>query len=295
MLCYNCSSEKIKYDKTQDAYTCLQCGHVYPKEYWFISHSHLDIEKVRIIRDVIEEVFFYEPILFFLKCLSDDNEINNLIQREIAERIWFVYCQSQNAEKSKYVQAERDYLDQLIANGKKINKLQVDLDKFELWNPECKRYIRDQVFRGIRKDKLFLSYARADRAVVEEVYDHFTATGYNIHYLTIPTIAHSDFGFSVQDAIKAHSAKDGAVLAFISENSFASPYMLAEIDSAYEQNAVIIPVFIDEGDLNVKNMRTRLIERLPHLEKANYAVYDTRNSVDSHAKLEQVLKYFYIK
>ena len=119
---YNCDSTHIKYDKNSDCYVCLNCKHVYPKEYWFISHSHLDIEKVRIVRNVIEEIFFYEPILFFLKCISDDNELTNLIEREIDERVWFVYCQSKNAENSFYVQQERQYLDGLIAKRYRHNE-----------------------------------------------------------------------------------------------------------------------------------------------------------------------------
>ena len=71
MKCYNCESKKLVCDNEIDAYVCQDCGYEHYKQYFFISHSHQDIEKVRIIRNVIEETFFYEPILFFLKCLSD--------------------------------------------------------------------------------------------------------------------------------------------------------------------------------------------------------------------------------
>lgn len=46
----------------------------------FISHSHLDIEVVRKIRNQLEECGF-EPLMFYLKCLTDDNEIESLIQK----------------------------------------------------------------------------------------------------------------------------------------------------------------------------------------------------------------------
>lgn len=94
MNCYSCNSKKLEYVKETDSYVCRNCGYVYPKQYFFISHSHIDIEKARIIRNTIEETFFYEPILFFLKCLSDEHELNDLLRREIYERIWFVYCKS---------------------------------------------------------------------------------------------------------------------------------------------------------------------------------------------------------
>ena len=141
--------------KNIDSYKCLDCDFEYKKQYFFISHSHLDIEKVRIIRNIIEETFFYEPILFFLKCLSDDNEIQNLIEREISERIWFVYCDSENARNSMYVNKERQYVKKLVENGKKINILNIELDKFNIWDKQCYEYIKDQISFHIRKSKIF--------------------------------------------------------------------------------------------------------------------------------------------
>ena len=41
--------------------------------YVFISHSHQDIQKVRQIRNAMEEAGF-EPLCFYLKCLSDEDE-----------------------------------------------------------------------------------------------------------------------------------------------------------------------------------------------------------------------------
>lgn len=56
----------------------------------FISHSHLDIDIVRKIRNKLEDRGF-EPLMFFLKCLNDDNEIESLIKREINERVHHRY------------------------------------------------------------------------------------------------------------------------------------------------------------------------------------------------------------
>ncbi len=76
----------------------------------FISHSHKDIEKVRNIRDILETLDC-EPILFFLKCLDDNNtELEDFIKKEIAARNVFLYCKSENAENSIWVQKELDYI-----------------------------------------------------------------------------------------------------------------------------------------------------------------------------------------
>lgn len=78
----------------------------------FLSHSHQDIETVRNIRNQFEKLGF-ESLMVYLKCLSDKDEIEDLIKREINERDWFVYLDSPNARKSNWVQTERAYIETL--------------------------------------------------------------------------------------------------------------------------------------------------------------------------------------
>jgi hypothetical protein len=68
----------------------------------FVSHSKQDLAKVRQARDALEKAGA-EPILFFLKCLSDHDEVDGLIKREIDARYFFLLCDSANAKKSKWV------------------------------------------------------------------------------------------------------------------------------------------------------------------------------------------------
>lgn len=76
----------------------------------FLSHSSMDIEKVRKIRDILEALD-YQPLLFHLKCLDDNNEqLEEFIQKEIDARHIFIYCKSQNAERSSWVQKELAYI-----------------------------------------------------------------------------------------------------------------------------------------------------------------------------------------
>lgn len=78
-------------------------------KYIFVSHSSKDWEKVRVIRNYLEEKSFY-PLLFHLKCLETKGEdlslLKNLLQREIQARRRFLYCNSKDAMKSEYVQWE---------------------------------------------------------------------------------------------------------------------------------------------------------------------------------------------
>ena len=118
----------------------------------FISHSHLDIDIVRRIRNKLEDRGF-EPLMFFLKCLNDDNEIESLIKREINEREWFIYVESDNAANSRCVKSEREYIAQL--SGKKVFTIDINGD------------ITQQIENITRQLKVFISYARKDRTVYE--------------------------------------------------------------------------------------------------------------------------------
>ena len=76
----------------------------------FLSHSSKDIEKVRQIRDILEAID-YEPLLFHLKCLDDDNNnLETFIKKEIEARNIFIYCKSENSDNSPWVQKELEYI-----------------------------------------------------------------------------------------------------------------------------------------------------------------------------------------
>ena len=100
--------------KTNSIYKSGEGGYI------FISHSHLDIQKVRIIRNTLEENG-YEPLCFYLKCLNDNDEIEGLIKREIDSRDIFLYIESENSKNSGWVQKEREYINHCA--GKTIYKI----------------------------------------------------------------------------------------------------------------------------------------------------------------------------
>lgn len=80
------------------------------KEIWiFLSHSNEDYDKVRKVRNMLEDLNL-RPIMFFLKCLNDDDEIDELIKREIDCRTRFILCDSDNARKSNWVKREVEYI-----------------------------------------------------------------------------------------------------------------------------------------------------------------------------------------
>lgn len=81
-------------------------------KYIFVSHSSKDWEKVRIIRNYIENLKFY-PLLFHLKCLEKDPllhkdviRLKRILKEEIASRGRFLLCNSENSKKSEFVNWE---------------------------------------------------------------------------------------------------------------------------------------------------------------------------------------------
>lgn len=96
--------------------------------FWvFVSHSTKDFEKVRLVRNVLEDSGF-RPILFYLKCMEDKEEINDLLKREIDARRRFILCDSPNAQASKYVQSEVDYIRSKNRMYEAIDLSQIDIN-----------------------------------------------------------------------------------------------------------------------------------------------------------------------
>ena len=93
--------------------------------YVFISHSHKDIKKVRKIRNMIENSGF-EPLYFFLKCLTDD-VVEGLIKREIDARDWFVYVDGIDVEGEITGEVLDDVTEQIEVIARNI--IQSELDK----------------------------------------------------------------------------------------------------------------------------------------------------------------------
>ena len=78
----------------------------------FVSHSTKDFEKVRTLRNMMEEIGM-RPLLFYLKCLKDKPEVLELLKREIDARPRFLLCDSQNSRDSEYVCEEVRYIKSL--------------------------------------------------------------------------------------------------------------------------------------------------------------------------------------
>lgn len=136
----------------------------------FLSHSHKDEEKVRKIRDVFE-ILDCEPLIFFLKCLDDNNtELEDFIKREIEARNIFLYCKSENAEKSEWVQKELEYIKSL--DEKRLYEIDIDKE-FSLGIIKILSCIQDI----IKSNKVFIVGSEKDRALIKKISDYLRNKG----------------------------------------------------------------------------------------------------------------------
>lgn len=99
------------------------------KNIWvFVSHSNIDFAKIIKLRNKLEDRQ-YRPLLFFLKCLEDDQEIFELIKREIKARDRFLLCDSMNSKKSEWVQKEIEYI---MSLNRPYEVIDIDTDESQI-------------------------------------------------------------------------------------------------------------------------------------------------------------------
>lgn len=200
--------------------------------YVFISHSHKDIKKVSQLRNMLEDSGF-EPLCFFLKCLTDDDEVEGLIKREIDAREWFVYVDSPNSRASRWVKKERDYIES-VGNKKVIN---VDLD-----SDMSIESISKILSRGLT---IFVSYSIKDKDFVWPLYERLVEREFQVF---CPPFSIESGSTTISEMVGGieTACELGLILAVISESSIESNYVKTEIDIAFGNNGMIVPVYLGD-------------------------------------------------
>lgn len=141
----------------------------------FLSHSRQDIETVRKIRDLFECIHC-DAIMFYLKCLDDDNVIlEDFIEKEIDARNIFVYCKSSNAEKSTWVQKELAYIKQ--KDSSRLYTIDLE-DSFETSLAETLM----RISKLIRNNNAILFYCPSASYFAHNVGEELSKAGYIVHY-----------------------------------------------------------------------------------------------------------------
>lgn len=208
----------------------------------FLSHSHKDQDKVRKIRDILEALEC-EPLIFFLKCLDDKNEqLEEFIKKEIKARSLFIYCRSENAENSNWVQKELDYIKSFDA--KRLYTIDIEND-FSL---SLISFLQSLV-QILRRNRIFFTYNSRDYETVKVLLDCLLDNGYVAH-----TALNADIGVNFAEYIVESidkTMKEGIYVIVYSTNSVKSVHFKYELNYAMSQknnDSLILPIIIDDGD-----------------------------------------------
>ncbi len=203
--------------------------------YIFISHAYKDINRIRKIRNILEENGF-EPIMFYLRCLSDHDEIVDLIKREIDAREWFLLVDSENARQSDWVKAEIEYI-----RSKNTDKIvSVNLEDNDSIRP-----ILDRLSNSMR---IFLSYSRKDYYLARMIADKCIERDLKVFFDVDSVCAGDSFADQIHSSIKEASEK-GCVVLFISSDYLQSEWAKRELESAVANNGFILPVIVNDVEL----------------------------------------------
>ncbi len=175
--------------------------------------------------------------MFYLKCLTDAEEIDSLIKREIDERDWFVYADSQHARNSKWVTTEREYIESLT--GKHV--FTVDLEA----SPEAQL---KQIEHMTRQMKVFISYSHRDIQLCQRIQQKLISQ--DMLVLTDEDLTPQNSWIESAHSQITDACHNGFVLLLITENTVNSRHIAIEIQKTKQEHGKIVPVYIGNATLN---------------------------------------------
>lgn len=239
----------------------------------FVSHSHRDLREVRRIRDALEAKG-HQPLLFFLKCLGDDAEIDDLIRREIEARQFFLLCDSPNARTSRWVQQELQLIKDL--GGKVRVELALDDD----WQSQL-----EAVDELSRRATIFISWSvrsSLSKQLVPRLADALRAHDYQVFF---------DMPVGVEWLDQTRGAIDtaierGFVLALLSPEVLSAESVTGEVHYALERAAQsgtrssIIPIIVSERELTYALLRSSPIESIRDIQFLDFTEGEIEDNVD---------------
>lgn len=213
--------------------------------YIFISHSHKDIKQVRELRNYMEAEGF-DPLCFYLKCLTDEDEIDGLIKREIDSRDWFVYVDSPNARQSKWVKKERMYIESQQDHHNKI--VTIDLT--------TKIRLEEFSRKLLNSMRVYLMHSDTDIETAIKLRDKLVKDDYKVFLMDLNN---ADLEGSIKEC-----SETGCLALMVSPKSAKE---IAGILESYSSNERIFVVLLflynsPKGKQNLKRKATRSFDSL---------------------------------
>lgn len=242
------------------------------KEIWiFLSHSYEDYDRVRCVRNMLED-FGMRPIMFFLKCLSEEKEIDSLIKREIDCRTRFILCDSFNARKSSWVQKEIEYI-----KSKKKGFEIIDVN-------DTDENIKKRLFSYQRRNQLYISYGRENVDLARQVTTRLRKYDFNVFFDIDSLSSQMNFANAIKEEIR-QAVEHGKLISLL--DSRMSQWTLIELEHAIgldSETESIIPVFLTK---EAKRQYSEILKGYPEIN-----VSDISNGVANHI-VNSLLTHFF--
>lgn len=215
----------------------------------FVSHSLKDWDRVRIVRNLLEDRG-HKPLLFFLRCLNDSSEIDDLIRREIEARKWFVRCDSESARDSRWVQQEVEIIKSLPGKIYETLDLQTDLEE------QIRRI--DALSRRIT---VYLSYSHRDgRSFAKKLKKVLGEHEYTVFDLE-SVLPGSDWIKELEKSI-SEATRRGFFLILLSPDTVNSVAVRNEVVYAMQnygsKGCNVIPILIGPVDVGSIDWKTKI-------------------------------------
>lgn len=245
------------------------------KEIWiFISHSSEDFNKVRKIRNYLEEKS-YRPLMFYLKCLESDEEIYDLITREIDVRTRFILCDSENARSSYWVKKEMDY----ISNHEPPRSfLRIDLSQSD-------DVIHSQLDSYINQMNIFLSYPIKHHDLFNKIRSRLNK--YDLKVIPDSDLTSGDiFAHTLEEQI-SYVANNGYFVLLYSKDITNSIFVTYEFELADKLGANMILITLDQESAHICN-NNRSLGKYPHIDVSNSPEGDKPDAITNQI-LERIL------
>lgn len=188
----------------------------------FVSHSTKDIEAVRDVRNTLE-MRGHNPILFFLRCIEEEAELELLLHREIAARDIFLLCDSSSARDAKWVRREQEFIKSL--EGKVIKVLPLDASREE----------RAQILNSLcHHASFYLSYSGKNRRFACQLKEYITAHDYAVsEWADVPLC--DDVLHAMHTSIRLAFESGGVILLLGPRSGQYAWSEISDILSCYEE------------------------------------------------------------
>jgi len=204
----------------------------------FLAHSHRDIIRVREIRNELEKNH-RNPLIFFLKCLDDDDAmLPELLRKEIEAREWFILCDSENAQASKWVQEE-------------VRIIKSDPDKvFTTINLDAKELDLSGITRLCNRATVYISHSheKEDNWFARKIAGFLERRDFSVFLDIVDLSGGDNWERKISDSLH-EAARSGFLLVILTQNWLASKGANYDVKAFLEQShqsGNIVPVLMEE-------------------------------------------------